>query len=311
MPGVLVMLKDFLITSDGIPAEGIFRKSGLESEMLILKEKINAGEPFETLNSHSLATLMKRWYKELPKRLLVDVNRDLDDSQYLKLENLLKDELYVRLFYWLMDLLLKVVEKQDVNFMDPKNLAIVWGPGMVGSSQDAVLSDPMNAMDGFNDTRFGINVIEMNLTHLSRNNIKPANVLKSLGLVTTPRQKRSTSDSEFTLAARAEAVAPPVRSAVRKSGGAQNLPMGILNEMIAKRQQITKKSEPSQPSPVVASSETTTAPAVTPKPEIPAKPALPPKPTVQSPPIIPPKPTSVVANDKDTPPPRPPPRPPK
>jgi hypothetical protein len=69
VPVVLVMLKDFLISSDGIPAEGIFRKSGLESEMTILKEKINAGEPFESSNSHTIATLMKVSFSSLSKFL--------------------------------------------------------------------------------------------------------------------------------------------------------------------------------------------------------------------------------------------------
>lgn len=53
------MLKDILVVMGGIESEGIFRKAGLESEMVTLKEKIENGEPFHSYNPHSIATLMK------------------------------------------------------------------------------------------------------------------------------------------------------------------------------------------------------------------------------------------------------------
>jgi hypothetical protein len=251
------------------------------------------------------------------------VNRDLNDQVYLHIENLLTDPTYIRLFYWLMDLLLKVVEKQEVNFMDPKNLAIVWGPGMVGSSQDAVLSDPMNAMDGFNDTRFGINVIETNLTNMFRNQISASSVLKGLGLVSSPPgtpRRRNSDSGTFTLATNSAPHVAMGRSNVRKSAGARDLPVGILNEMLLKRKQMTAKVETmeSQGSPVMPTPTSTaspvTMPTVPPKPEIPHKPSLPPKPASPAAPPLPPKPTSSPVNNlnsKDLPPSRAPPRPPK
>lgn len=59
VPEILVMLKDILFVMDGLVEEGVFRKAGLESEMAVLREKIDAGEPFTSYNPHSIATLMK------------------------------------------------------------------------------------------------------------------------------------------------------------------------------------------------------------------------------------------------------------
>ena len=78
------------------------------------------------------------------------------------------------LFSWLTCLLIRVVERQEVNKMDPKNCAIVWGPGMIGSATDtAVDASGLGAMDGFEDTRFGINFVELNVRHHYQNKTLP------------------------------------------------------------------------------------------------------------------------------------------
>ena len=59
MPEILAILKDMLILSDGIDCEGVFRKSGLESEMTTLKEQLHAGKAVICDNTHSIATMMK------------------------------------------------------------------------------------------------------------------------------------------------------------------------------------------------------------------------------------------------------------
>ena len=61
------MLRDMIKALDGFSQEGIFRKAGLESEMVILRGKIESGEPFQSLDQHSLATLMK--VRSLPSLL--------------------------------------------------------------------------------------------------------------------------------------------------------------------------------------------------------------------------------------------------
>ena len=58
--------------------------------------------------------------------------------------------------------------------MEPKNCAIVWGPGMVGSNDQS--SSIMGALDHFNDTGFGVSVIESNLSHLVEKKLQPYSI---------------------------------------------------------------------------------------------------------------------------------------
>ena len=69
VPEILVILKDMLISQEGIETEGVFRKAGLESEMIVLKEKINAGDYFFSDNCHSIATLLKVCFYFFPSFL--------------------------------------------------------------------------------------------------------------------------------------------------------------------------------------------------------------------------------------------------
>lgn len=57
---------------------------------------------------------------------------------------------------------------------------IVWGPGLVGSSNDGPASG--NVFEGFNDTRFGVNVVECNLSHLIEQNALPIGCFKEFKL---------------------------------------------------------------------------------------------------------------------------------
>jgi len=176
VPLVLLILKDLLQILDGPKSEGIFRKAGLESEMTIIKEHFNEGSPFSCDNQHTIATLLKRWYKALPTRLLADVDREDESDEFAMKYPTFLSNMGTRLASWLIDLLLDVVEHQETNLMDPKNCAIVWGPGMTGSSDEKTLTGSpldMGAMAGFSDTRFGINFIQANVAHYHNTKTKP------------------------------------------------------------------------------------------------------------------------------------------
>jgi len=176
VPEILVMLKDMLLVMGAIESEGIFRKAGLESEMTVLREKINNGEPFDSDNPHSIATLMKRWFKQIPHRLLAGADKNLSEEEMVHPEKYLTG-MDLTLFNWLVCLLVLVVEKQAENKMDPKNCAIVWGPGMVGSANEgAVDQSGLGAMDGFEETRFGISVVEANVRKSFQEGVKIQNL---------------------------------------------------------------------------------------------------------------------------------------
>jgi len=122
--------------------------------------------------------LMKRWYKQLPKRLFADFDRHSVTEDQLIYADQKLTEMDRRLFHWLLCMLLLVVEKHSLNKMDPKNCAIVWGPGMVGAHNEAAIG-AASAMEGFEDTRFGISIVENNLRHLHQSGTLPSSTQES------------------------------------------------------------------------------------------------------------------------------------
>jgi len=166
VPDILLLLKDMLAIVNGLEAEGIFRRAGLESEMKRLREQLNQGEKVSCKNPHTVGTMLKRWFKEVPVRLLEPLDKSCDPVRVAKNMQLFLDaESYV-LFSWLVDLLASVADLSEVNKMTPSNLAIVWGPGLVGSSGDSAFNPGGFSLDGaalsgLDDTKFGIAVMEM------------------------------------------------------------------------------------------------------------------------------------------------------
>ena len=127
VPEVLVILKDLIDIHDGYRTEGIFRKSGLDREMNLLKNELEKGLPITPCdNVHSIATLMKRWFKELPKRLFVGVDLAFvcgNDQLKLKFPAFLTvDDAAV--FSWLLNLLVIPIRNKEFTFMDAKNLGL-------------------------------------------------------------------------------------------------------------------------------------------------------------------------------------------
>ena len=163
-----------MINLNGMETEGIFRLAGLESEMAVLKTKIEKGQTFQCLNPHSIATLIKRWYKELPGRLLEDLKSETSNEILLNLHTELSDIEY-RLFNWLICLLLQVSENEEKNKMDGKNCAIVWGPALVGTSSSKAKGYVGASMEDFERTKLGITAVELNIMHHKMNNTIPKN----------------------------------------------------------------------------------------------------------------------------------------
>lgn len=132
VPEILVILKELVLVNQGEQVEGLFRRAGSEIEMKKLKKAIEEG-PWSELKSkdvHSVATLIKRWFKELPKRILDFTGtpnpiplQQLAQDQSLKL-NLQQflSPVYARLLNWLFHLCLKVIHNYPTTKMDPKNL---------------------------------------------------------------------------------------------------------------------------------------------------------------------------------------------
>jgi len=165
IPEVLVILRDLLDINDGFRTEGIFRKAGSEIEMRVIKKKLEEdGGHISTKDVHSVATLIKRWFKELPNRLLAGVDTAAvvaDPNLKTNLASLVSP-FYAKLLDWLFRLCRTISAAYETSKMDPKNLAIVWGPAIVPDIGPVKLGDPISSVD-FASTQHGVEIVEANL----------------------------------------------------------------------------------------------------------------------------------------------------
>jgi hypothetical protein len=131
VPSALLFLKRAIYALEGHKEEGLFRLSGSESEMNLLKQHLNSGElDGECVTCvHSLATILKRWFSELPKHIFDATDVPFEDMQ--KDISVLPSHIhqpYRDCFLWLVDILLDVANNEATTKMNLQNLAVVVGP---------------------------------------------------------------------------------------------------------------------------------------------------------------------------------------
>jgi len=170
VPEILPLLRDVLMLLDPFQQEGIFRKSGNETEMKQIIKSLNSGGAFISDNPHSVATLIKRWYKDLPKRIFAGLHKSIldDKTRCLNLYPELSP-LESNLAKWLFELLVDTTEHAEVNKMSPNNLGIVFGPGVYGSASNIDVTSRMGALaalTGMDESKFGLDIIEINIQNL-------------------------------------------------------------------------------------------------------------------------------------------------
>jgi len=136
VPTVLVQLRQSLIKHGGLETEGIFRVGGAESQLKDIKFMLNTKCFVDSDDVHCCASLIKRWYGEIPTRLfstlpLLQIEAALDDiNECMKLLDILPIKERT-LYYWLLDLFTRTAQYQDINKMSPENLAICVAPQMI------------------------------------------------------------------------------------------------------------------------------------------------------------------------------------
>eukprot|EP01114_Cavostelium_apophysatum_P012624 TRINITY_DN2873_c0_g1_i1.p1 TRINITY_DN2873_c0_g1~~TRINITY_DN2873_c0_g1_i1.p1 ORF type:complete len:990 (+),score=226.22 TRINITY_DN2873_c0_g1_i1:272-3241(+) len=134
VPLILAKLKDSLVKFDGFNKEGLFRVSGNQTEILKLRKEIDANDFEESSDSHTVASLMKVWFRELPQPLLQNLTKDqLSTDSPATCVEIVENSVppvQLNLFRWLVRLLQHVMTFKE-NKMGPENLAIVVGPNML------------------------------------------------------------------------------------------------------------------------------------------------------------------------------------
>ncbi|KAJ7972870.1 Rho GTPase-activating protein [Quillaja saponaria] len=124
VPTILLLMQERLYSQGGLKAEGIFR--------------IN---PENSQEEHGL---IKAWFRELPSGVLDGLSPEQvlqcnTEEESVELVKQLKPT-EAALLNWAIDLLADVVEEEEYNKMDTRNIAMVFAPNMTQ------MSDPLTAL---------------------------------------------------------------------------------------------------------------------------------------------------------------------
>jgi len=147
VPLVLVNLHQYLIDHRAFEQVGIFRLAGNEVEMAESRRMVNQDRVNSCKDPNCIATLIKVWFRKLPKLLFEDVDAEVvlsckaTEDAVAIYETLPK--FYAGVLLWLLDVLCDVVRLCDMNKMNAQNCAIVMGPNLFFTDQS---SNPMQAL---------------------------------------------------------------------------------------------------------------------------------------------------------------------
>ncbi|KAM9392876.1 rho GTPase-activating protein 23 isoform 2-T2 [Pholidichthys leucotaenia] len=141
-----------LVEEMGLEYTGIYRVPGNNAMVSLLQEQLNKGvdinpteEKWQDLNV--VSSLLKSFFRKLPEPLFtndkyndfIDANRMENASERLKtMKKLIQDlpDHYYHTLKFLVSHLKTVADHSDKNKMEPRNLALVFGPTLVRTSED-------------------------------------------------------------------------------------------------------------------------------------------------------------------------------
>lgn len=138
----------------GLETEGLFRRSANAAVLKDVQKQFNEGKRVDFAHFgdiHIPAALLKSFLRQLPEPILtldlydyiVRIQTFDKDERLSEMRRVLKDELpednYFILKY-VIQFLTEVAAKSEVNRMDSKNLAVVFGPNLLWSKSQASLT---------------------------------------------------------------------------------------------------------------------------------------------------------------------------
>ncbi|WMV47536.1 hypothetical protein MTR67_040921 [Solanum verrucosum] len=144
VPTILLLMQERLYSQDGLKAEGIFRINPENSHEEHVRDQLNRGIVPDDINVHCLAGLIKAWFRELPAGVLDGLSPEQvlqcnTEEEFIELVNQLKPT-ETALLKWAIDLMADVVEQEETNKMNARNIAMVFAPNMTQ------MSDPLTAL---------------------------------------------------------------------------------------------------------------------------------------------------------------------
>ncbi|KAG2330760.1 hypothetical protein Bca4012_019628 [Brassica carinata] len=144
VPTILLLMQQRLYSQQGLKAEGIFRINPENSQEEHVRDQLNRGVVPENIDVHCLAALIKAWFRELPCGVLDGLspeevlNCNTEEESVELIKQLKPTE--SALLNWAVDLMADVVEKEEFNKMNARNIAMVFSPNMTQ------MTDPLTAL---------------------------------------------------------------------------------------------------------------------------------------------------------------------
>ncbi|KAF3789801.1 Rho GTPase-activating protein 2 [Nymphaea thermarum] len=144
VPTILLLMQEHLYMAGGLKTEGIFRINPENSEEEHVREQLNKGTVPDDIDVHCLAGLIKAWFRELPEGVLDGLSPDQvleskTEEDFVELVKLLGPT-QAALLNWAVELMADVVEEEEMNKMNARNIAMVFAPNMTQ------MSDPLTAL---------------------------------------------------------------------------------------------------------------------------------------------------------------------
>ncbi|MCD7468025.1 Rho GTPase-activating protein 2 [Datura stramonium] len=144
VPTILLLMQERLYSQHGLMAEGIFRINPENSQEEHVRDQLNRGIVPEDIDVHCLAGLIKAWFRELPSGVLDGLSPEQvlqcnTEEEFVELVKQLKPT-ETALLNWAIDLMADVVEQEESNKMNARNIAMVFAPNMTQ------MSDPLTAL---------------------------------------------------------------------------------------------------------------------------------------------------------------------
>ncbi|XP_039042786.1 rho GTPase-activating protein 5-like [Hibiscus syriacus] len=144
VPTILILMQSHLYARGGLQAEGIFRINAENSHEEYAREQLNRGVIPDGIDVHCLAGLIKAWFRELPSGVLdslplEEVMQAESEEECARLVRLLPPT-EAALLDWAINLMADVVQVEQLNKMNARNVAMVFAPNMTR------MSDPLTAL---------------------------------------------------------------------------------------------------------------------------------------------------------------------
>ncbi|WOL02297.1 hypothetical protein Cni_G11016 [Canna indica] len=144
VPTILLLMQRRLYEQGGLRAEGIFRINAENSQEEYVRDQLNNGIVPEGIDVHCLAGLIKAWFRELPTGLLDSLSSEQvmqcqSEEDCAQLARLLPTT-EAALLDWAINLMSDVVQEEQLNKMNARNIATVFAPNMTQ------MADPLTAL---------------------------------------------------------------------------------------------------------------------------------------------------------------------